>query len=207
LIVSGSTSSAPFTFTSPVNAASGAPGLSPGEIASIFGSHLTGAQVLLDGQPVTTLSVGDTQVNFLVPLDQAIGEARLTIVTGAASADLPAPLPVTLVAPGIYFDRATGYGRILNAGTAVTTRDQPAAPGDYVEIYATGLGPVGDGALLPEVTIAGAPANVTYSGPAPGQPGVYQVNAQIPEDAPSGEQPLQLTIGGVRSNIVTIGVR
>ena len=84
---------------------------------------------------------------------------------------------------------------------------QPAARGSYVEIYATGLGPIGNGALLPEVTIGGVAAFVAYSGPVPEHPGVYQVNVQIPDGLSAGEQPLTLRINGVQSNTVKIGVR
>ena len=166
-------SGAPFSFTGPVNAASGEPGLAPGGIASIFGANLAkgvratapypwpdtlaGVRVLLDGKPAPVLLVSDARVDFLVPPDQSLGSTRLTVVAAGVSADLPAPAAVTLVSPGIFFDAATGYGSILNAGTKQTTLEQPAARGDSVEIYATGLGPTG---LVPEVTIGGVPAIV-----------------------------------------------
>jgi uncharacterized protein (TIGR03437 family) len=194
-----------FSFTAPVNAASGAPGLSAGGIATIYGNRLSGARVLLDGKPAPVLFGNDTQVNFVVPLDQAIGAANLTVVTSSASIDLPAQ--VTLVSPGIFFDAPTGYGAILNAGTNLTTQERPASPGDFVEIYATGLGPLGAAAILPQVTIGGLPATVTYSGQAPGFPGLYQVNAQIPSGISAGDQSLQLVVNGVRSNAVKIGIR
>jgi len=76
-----------------------------------------------------------------------------------------------------------------------------------VEIYATGLGPIGAAALLPQVRIGGALARVTYSGQAPGFAGLYQVNVQIPSGLSAGDQPLQLVIGGTLSNTVKIGVR
>lgn len=196
-----------FSFTAPVNAASGAPGLSPGGIATIYGSKLSGAQVLLDGKSAPVLFVSEAQVNFIVPLEQNVGGARMTVVSNGASVELPAPAQVTVVSPGIFFDAPTGYGAILNAGTGQVTQDRPALRGEYVEIYATGLGPVGAAALIPQVTIGGALARVTYSGLAPGFPGLYQVNAQIPSEISAGEQLLQLTINGVQSNIVKIGVR
>ncbi len=191
-----------FSFTAPVNAASGASGLSPGEIATLFGSNLApGTQVSLDSNPVPVLFADNSQVNFLVPTDQAIGTTKVSVVVAGVSADVPLPVPVMQVSPGIFFDPATGYGAILNAGTVLTTKDQPAAQGDYIEIYATGLGN-----LSPQVTIAGTQASVVYSGPT-SFPGLSQVNAQIPAGAPSGVQPLSITLNGIRSNIVTVGIR
>ena len=58
-----------------------------------------------------------------------------------------------------------------------------------------------------EVYIAGTPAMVTYAGLAPGFAGLYQVNAQIPQGTPAGDQTLQITAGGVASNTVTLAVR
>ncbi len=220
VVVNAGSGAGPFSFTAPVNAASGAPGLSPGGIATMYGSNLAkgaraaapfpwpdtlaGVQVLLDGKPAPVLFVSDSQVNFLAPSDLSVGSARVTMVAGGVSADLPTPAPVTLVSPGIFFDAPTGYGAILNAGTTTTVRELPAARGDYVEIYCTGLGPDG---LLPQVSIGGVDASVIYSGLAPGYLGLYQVDAQIPGDAPVGEQLVSITINGVQSNVVKIGVR
>jgi uncharacterized protein (TIGR03437 family) len=62
--------------------------------------------------------------------------------------------------------------------------------------------------VTPSVTIGGFPAAVDFSGLAPGFVGLYQVNAQIPANAPSGnEVPVVLSIGGVASNTVTIAVQ
>ena len=60
---------------------------------------------------------------------------------------------------------------------------------------------------MPQVAIGGLPATVTYSGQAPGFPGLYQVNAQIPSGIAAGDQSLQLVVNGARSNLVKIGVR
>jgi uncharacterized protein (TIGR03437 family) len=54
------------------------------------------------------------------------------------------------------------------------------------------------------VTIAGLTASVTYSGLAPGLVGVYQITVQAPAGLPTGNQPVQITIGGVVSNTATI---
>ena len=110
---------------------------------------------------------------------------------------------------------------------------RPAARGEYISIYTTGLGAVtnqpADGApatgLSPTVAqptanigcegtssdVVFCPAPVLFSGLAPGFVGLYQVNVQIPNDAISGSQvPLQLNFSGGAgrpSNIVTIAVQ
>jgi uncharacterized protein (TIGR03437 family) len=58
------------------------------------------------------------------------------------------------------------------------------------------------------VRLGGAPAEVLYSGLAPGFVGLYQVDVQVPAAAPSGSAvPLELSIGGAVSNVVTIAVQ
>ncbi len=48
----------------------------------------------------------------------------------------------------------------------------------------------------------------TYAGLAPGQVGVYQINVQIPDDASAGNAvSLALSVGGVKSNTVTIALQ
>ncbi len=88
-------------------------------------------------------------------------------------------------------------------------------------LYCNGLGPVNnqpaDGALAsstelstttttPTVTIGGKKAQVLFSGLAPGFPGLYQINVIVPADAPTGAQPLIVTIGGVASPAATLPV-
>ena len=90
-------------------------------------------------------------------------------------------------------------------------------------IYCTGLGgvtnqpPTGSPALssllsktmtTPIVTIGGAPADVQFSGLAPGLVGLYQVNAAVPAAAAKGNAvPVVVSIGGVMSNAATISVQ
>jgi uncharacterized protein (TIGR03437 family) len=51
-------------------------------------------------------------------------------------------------------------------------------------------------------------ASVSFSGLAPGFVGLYQVNIQIPDTAPSGDAvPVILSIGGVTANTVTIALQ
>ncbi|MEK7404894.1 MAG: hypothetical protein AAB225_07275 [Acidobacteriota bacterium] len=213
-----------------VNAASYQAGVAPGALATIFGANLAagarasssypwpaslgGAQVSWNGAPVPLVLVSDPQVNFLVPLETRPGAAEVVVRT-SAGVSAPASVQVAAVSPGIFFDAATNLGAVLVAGTGQTTAERPAAVGEYLEIYATGLGQVTatpgrlrPTELQPQVFIGSQRvAEVTYSGLAPGFLGLYQVNARVPEGTPSGLQPLWLEIGGRRSNEVRVRVR
>ena len=96
----------------------------------------------------------------------------------------------------------------------------PAAPGETIVLYATGLGVVTP-ALVPgvvptdalpvvaptQVTIAGAPATLSFAGLVPGTAGVYQLNVQVPSDAAAGDLPVIVTSGSVSSAplLLTVG--
>src|ERR1019366_3945300 len=86
-----------------------------------------------------------------------------------------------------------------------------AKRGGSIVVYANGLGPVdaaqssGDPAsatvltrtnAAPTTTIGGSAATVLFSGLTPGSIGLYQVNVAVPSDAPTGTQPLKVSIGG-----------
>ena len=67
--------------------------------------------------------------------------------------------------------------------------------------------PLASTVTSPTVTIGGLPAGVSFSGLAPGSVGLYQVDVQIPGDAAPGDAvPVELTIGGVKSNTVTVAI-
>jgi len=57
------------------------------------------------------------------------------------------------------------------------------------------------------VTIGGAPAQVLFSGLAPGYVGLYVITLKVLVGSPVGDAvPVVVTIGGVQSNTVTIAV-
>ena len=102
-----------------VNAATSLPGMAPGSIDTIYGVNLADAAVSLNGAPVTLLYRGETQINFYVPPEAALGPGTLT-VTNAAGIAVSARVTVTAADPGIF---------------AIVPE------GDYLVIYCTGLGP------------------------------------------------------------------
>jgi uncharacterized protein (TIGR03437 family) len=231
-----------------VNAASYAPGaVAPGEIVSLFGTAigpangapleltnpvlvanaLAGVHVLFDGVPAPVLYASAGQVNVVVPYAVA-GESNTVVQVeylGALSA--PVSLPVAATAPAIFTLNAsgTGPGAILNAADeSVNSAANPAAPGDWVSIFATGAGastPAGVDGLLASgpsyppngavsVTIGGLLCGLNYAGAAPGLvSGVVQINAQIPSTVTPGDSvPVQITVGAASSQPgVTMAVK
>jgi uncharacterized protein (TIGR03437 family) len=109
---------------------------------------------------------------------------------------------------------------------------RPAMIGDYLVLYATGLGlttpggnpngqplatgavPPLDGSVLyetpttPVVTIGGVSAKVLYSGLAPGYPGEYEIVVQVPTGIASGDDvPVSVSILGATDSSVTISIQ
>jgi uncharacterized protein (TIGR03437 family) len=205
-----------FAQTSVVNAASYRPGLAAGAIGTIFGASLAdarNAQVFINGREVPVFYATPRQLNFFVPLQTPEGAATLVVRTAAGSSE-PIRVDVAPTQPGLFFDTASGYGAVLVAGTGRVTQVQPAGRGETVEIYATGLGAVRDSArglqettAVPQVQIGGLPAEVTFSGLAPGFTGLYQINAVVPNGVAAGGQTLSLSLNGARANDVRIAIR
>jgi uncharacterized protein (TIGR03437 family) len=105
----------------------------------------------------------------------------------------------------------------------VNSPTHPATKGSFVSFYANGLGvvtpPLTTGQAPPasplsvtapvSAVVDGYSANVTYAGAAPGFPGLYQINMQIPLLAGSGARQMSISIpgGGSSQNFVTIFVQ
>ncbi|MDQ2901197.1 MAG: hypothetical protein M3Y07_15575, partial [Acidobacteriota bacterium] len=96
-----------------------------------------------------------------------------------------------------------------------------AQRGQPVSIYANGLGPVDNQPasgepspaqplastrVTPTVTIGGLPAQVLFSGLAPGFVGLYQINVIVPSAAPTGAQSIVITANGIDSKTSTLVV-
>ncbi len=155
-------------------------------------------------------------VNAQLPFEVlSSGQTSATVnvvVTVGTTQTTPQPVPIVPQAPGV-FSIPPGVGIAVlvnladgsvagptNANIGLTTH--PIPRGTFAFFYATGLGAMtpavsdGDGGLdglthnvnnLPQVMIGGIQAQVLFAGQAPGFPGVYQVNIQIPQNAPTGD--------------------
>jgi uncharacterized protein (TIGR03437 family) len=199
-----------------VSAASFAPAgnpISPGEFIALFGSglarstqtatppypnSLNGVTVQINNRPAPIYFVSAGQINCLVPYATQGPTATVVVQNGASSNTVTVPVAAT--APSVYSMNQTGAGAgaILHADYTLVSTARPAAAGETVLLYLTGMGAVnpavGDGTAggssplsnttvpLSEIAVlvGGQPGRVVYSGLAPGFPGLYQINVTLP---------------------------
>jgi len=205
-----------FQANSVVNAASFTGDYSPGAAISIFGFGLAKANVEtsveIGGLPATVLFATPFQVNAVIPLSLTAGSWPLHLSSAFGTAE--AMIDVRDAAPAIFRLSAT-QAAVTNQDGTLNAPNNPAARGQAIVLYGTGLGAVqnAEGTLrrtsLP-VTVRGGGLDlpVVYSGLTPGAIGLYQVNVQLPGDMPPGLfQSLEIRQGGVTANPVVVAIR
>jgi uncharacterized protein (TIGR03437 family) len=193
-----------------VHSATLAPGpIAPGEIISIFGAGFdpNQTQLLFDGKPTTIFYAGTGQINALAPSDlvpNSITDIGI-MVNGAKAAGVSSQ--VVSAMPGLFTTgNGTGQAAAVNEDGTLNSESNPASRGSIVLIYATGQGQAPSNVGL---KIGQYIAELLYAGPAPGFPGLMQINARVPGGfLPPGVQPVVLSVGNaVSQNGVTIAVR
>ncbi|MCX6627254.1 MAG: hypothetical protein NTW28_06460 [Candidatus Solibacter sp.] len=170
--------------------------------------------------PGRIVFVSPRQINVQVPWElqgQASAQVKVTLDSFIFGNVVAVPLADT--APSFFEN--SGMAAALDQNSAIVTAANPAKRGQIVQLYLNGLGPVNGGpasgeyasnTLLartkvdPAVTIGGQPAEVKFSGLAPGFPGLYQVNAVVPAGISAGAAPISLTIGGATTKASTLPV-
>jgi uncharacterized protein (TIGR03437 family) len=194
-----------------VNAASLATGpIAPGEIVTVFGSGFdaTQTQLLFNGAPAKLFYTSPTQINALAPASLPANSSSMVSVVVNGTPVAESSTPVASAAPGIFTTGGgTGQAAANNQDGSLNTATNPAPRGSIVSFYATGQGSISGAANL---TVGGYQAQLPYAGPAPGFPGLMQINAQIPSGffLQAGIQPVVLTIGGATSQAgVTIAIQ
>jgi uncharacterized protein (TIGR03437 family) len=176
-------------------------------------------QVTFDNIPAPLLSVSATEITAAVPYEVDGKTQTKVIVTYKGTASSALTLNVAASAPGIFASTTPGVpatqGKILNADGSPNSPDNPAAIGTPIVIFATGEGqtnPAGVTGLIiaadenavkrpvleVSVTIGGVPADIQDAGSVPGSiSGSLQINAVVPDGAPSGSTvPIVVTVGG-----------
>lgn len=180
--------------------------ISPNEIVSLFGDFdPSSVTVQVGGQPATLFYAGATQLNVLVPATMSVGASASVTVLQNGQASQAVTVDTASATPALFTDAGgTGQAAALNQDNSVNSSAQPCARGDVIVLWGTGFGPG-----TTTATIGGEPATVQFAGPAPGYPGLLQVNATVPADLASpGDVGVMVSIGAVQSQSgVTIAVK
>jgi uncharacterized protein (TIGR03437 family) len=204
--------------------------LAPGTIVQIFGTNLSGTtgsatalplsgklnstSVLVEGKPIPLYFVSPNQINALLPSALVPGRQYQLLVNANGALTEPQPFNTQTVTPGVA--RLTNGEVIAQHGDfSLVTPQNPAKPGEFLVIYLAGLGStsqtVTDGSASPSsplarttnapvVTVDGKSAPVFFAGLTPGLAGLYQINFQVPQDAPSGSLRLDISQGAAGAN-------
>jgi len=167
------------TITSVLNAASLDPlPVVPGSLTTIMGSAFTGrnVSVTFDSLPATTIFNNATQINVVVPSELAAKSSAQLIVSvdGLSSA-----ARTVAIAP---FEPAIFKGAIVNEDSTVNDSTHGAHPGSVISLWVTGLS--GNGTITGHIHDREI-SFPEYAGPAPGLPGVQQINLLVPADLPA----------------------
>jgi uncharacterized protein (TIGR03437 family) len=207
--------------------------VAPGELVNIQGFNLGptptmmapagdlpttlgGVQVTFDGAAAAISYVSPYVLAVQVPFSVQAGKQTQMVVTYQNSSSDAVTLDVLNAAPGLYTQSSNGRGSVtaVNSDGSMNSAVRPAAKGQYVVIYAAGLGtvspalatgnvppasPLSNTVFAVTAVVDGVAAPVAWAGAAPGFPGVYQVNVQIPAGVTSGARPLTLYAAGAPS--------
>ena len=214
-----------------VNAAAVQAALSPGELFSIYGTNLAAepqlplllplpdsmaaASVQINGVAAPLLYVSPLQINAQVPWETKPGNATLSVTHAGTTASQT--VAIAPAGPAIFTIDGS-YAAALNHDYTVNSQNNPAAAGEVIQLFGTGLGAVSpavatgapaSGETLSWVvakvtaTVGGAPADAPFAGLAPGFAGLWQVDVIIPTGA-SGAVQVVVSVSGADSNTVQI---
>ncbi len=207
----------------------------PGSLASVFGSGLSGASVVIrdaagHSEPAPVIYSSPSQLNLLVPAAVSLGRATLTVSRNSGDAQ-ETELNILAVSPGIFTANADGRGvpaarliRVLSNGERAveyvfrldpaTSRflAAPLSVGEpdqetYLELYGTGIrGRSSLGAV--SAVLGQTPCEVLAAQGHSLYAGLDQVNLKLPGTLRGrGELTLVLTVDGRASNPVTLAFR
>ena len=227
-----------------VNAASFAPPTYPvsgGTLISLFGSGLApsveqaqaiplptslgGVSVTINGVAAPLLFVSGGQVNLQVPFATSGTLATIALNNNGTTSN-EVVVPVAQTSPAIFSVEGTGFGPgiVVHADFSLVSEALPAAAGETVVIFLTGLGPldppIADGAPGPEaepfsrttdssiqVLFGGEAGTLLFSGAAPGFVGLYQINVTIPNPVVVGAAvPIAIFTGNAFSCFTDIAI-
>jgi uncharacterized protein (TIGR03437 family) len=184
-------------------------------------TSLSGTAVFIGGVQAPLYFVSAGQVNAQIPFELTPGQPYQVIVSNNGAITAPDGLQLIAESPGVAsFPSGTAESQHATDSSLITEAS-PAKPGEFVVIYLAGMGPTtvpvatGAGAPsdplartqdAPSVTINSEPVRVLFAGLTPGLAGLYQIDLQVPADAPDGDLSLVVSQPGFQGSSVILPV-
>jgi uncharacterized protein (TIGR03437 family) len=192
-------------------------------VSSVLGD----VEVTVGGTPAPLMLVSPGQINFQVPRAAPVNVLQEIQVAQVSTGQVLASwlFQIEAESPGLFTVDGSGSGQVaaVNQDGSLNNGANPAKAGSVVTLYATGQGFISgmpaDGApaeglirtsQTPQVFINSgyvAPADVLYSGLAPGFVGLWQINVKIPSDVPPGAVIVFISYDGINSILDANGIR
>jgi uncharacterized protein (TIGR03437 family) len=181
---------------------------------------LADTQVLINGAAVPLFYVSQGQINLVLPIGlPSSGTANLEIVRQSTGQIYgAAEIALSSASPGLFTAGGSGTGQIaaLNADNSLNSSSNQATHGTVIQLFGTGQGFVANAPLdgTPSTGLVPTSAtplvllnnefvpstNVQYSGLAPEEVGVWQINVLIPTTtAPGNSVSLQVFMSSIPS--------
>ena len=210
--------------------------LGQGTILQIYGSNfspsttvgtavplataLGGTSVTVGGIAAPLYYVSPGQIDAQLPYELVPGNTYQAIVNNNGALSMPISVVATAATPGVAAF-ASGLVIAQHPNGTLVSESAPAAPGEYIVIYLSGLGQtnhtVADGAaapnnplsnplVAPTLTLNGTGIPISFAGLTPSAVGLYQINFQVPANTPNGDLQLVVSQAGVTDNPVILPV-
>ena len=184
-------------------------------------TQLDGVSVKIDGKPAYVAYISPAQINVQAPADSALGSVPVE-VTYNGSTSSPGTAQLQAVSPALFlwngkYAVAThpDFSPAAPAGLFPGVTAVPAKPGETIILWGTGFGAttpaVAPGIVPPAnplanvanpitATIGNMAATVVGAAISPGNPGLYQIEVQVPDSVPDGDLPVVAQVNGVQSS-------
>jgi uncharacterized protein (TIGR03437 family) len=164
-------------------------------------TELNYTEVIVNNSPVALFYVSPTQINFMVPATDQVGQMTVQVVREGLAGPV-ITLPVISAAPALFV-WGNNLALATHADYSLVTASAPAVAGEIIVLFATGMGKTSPNPGLGEiptyaalivnlatlqVTLAGKPLDpslIKYAGVTPQSAGLYQINLEIPAGTPS----------------------
>jgi uncharacterized protein (TIGR03437 family) len=164
--------------------------------AGMLPTTLGGVHVLINSIQADMWYVSPTLVNVLVPSLLVSGAATIQLVSDGIAGP-PVQINLGATAPALFqTDATTALATHLDG--SVVSSSSPAQPGEWIVLWASGMGPTIPAAIPNEVAQISSPLaspvqvllngtsvpqqNIEYAGAVVGYAGLFQINLLVPSD-------------------------